>query len=156
VELTVTHDGLTSAGPVEEPYPTGGPLTPDLHTFSFFVVESAADRLPVYTDLAELDAQPWHFDVDSATFSMTLPVGLDADKVRMVATIPGIVLASEELGVEDGRVEWTLAGPVLNRLVHNLDYQMGLADTIVVTFFAQEGDQVAAGSLVIHGWHAPL
>jgi hypothetical protein len=33
---------------------------------------------------------------------------------------------------------------------------MGLADTIVVTFFAQEGDQVAAGSLVIHGWHVPL
>jgi hypothetical protein len=156
VELTVTHDGMTSAGPVEEPYPTGGPLTPDLHTFSFFVVESAADRLPVYTDLAELDAQPWHFDVDSATFSMTLPVGLDADNVHLVATMPGIVLASEELGVEDGRVEWTLAGPVLNRLVHNLDYQMGLADTIVVTFFAQEGDQVAAGSLVIHGWHAPL
>jgi len=156
VELTVYHDGLTSAGPVEEPYPTGGPLTPDLRTFSFFVVESARDRLPVGTDLSELDVQPWHFDVDSATFTMMLPPGLDADRVRLVATIPGILLASEELTVDNGRVEWTLEGPALNRMVHNLDYRMGLADTIVVTFFVQDGDQVAAGSIVVHGWHIPL
>ncbi len=156
VELTVTHDGMTSAGPVEEPYPTGGPLTPDLHTFSFFVVESAEDRLPVYTDLSELDIQPWHYDVDSASFVMPLPPGLDADKVRMVATIPGIVIASEELSVEDGRAVWSLNGPALSRLVHNLDYKLGLADTITVTFFGEDSDQKAAGSLVLHGWHVPL
>jgi hypothetical protein len=156
VELTITHDGMTSAGPVEEPYPTGGPLTPDLHTFSFFVVESAADRLPVYTDLYDLEYQPWHYDVDSAAFAMMLPENMDADKVRMVATIPGIVLASEELSVKDNRVDWRLDGPALNRLVHNLDYLQGLADTITVTFFAQGGDQAGAGSLVIHGSHVPL
>ena len=156
VELTVTHDGLTSAGLVEEPYPTGGPLTPDLHTFSFFVVETAADRLPVYTDLTELDLQPWHYDVDSAAFVMPLPDDFDADKVRMVATIPGIVLASEELPVEDGRVAWTLDGLTLNRLVHNLDYLQGLADTITVTFFAHADDRAMAGNLVVHGWHVPL
>jgi len=33
---------------------------------------------------------------------------------------------------------------------------MGLADTITVTFFAQDEDQEAAGSLVVHGWHVPL
>jgi hypothetical protein len=156
VELTVTHDGMTSAGPVEEPYPTGGPLTPDLHTFSFFVVESAADRLPVYTDLSDLEFQPWHYAVDSAAFAMMLPEGLDSDKVRLVATIPGIVLASEELSVEDGQVNWRMDGPALNRLVHNLDYLQGLADTITVTFFAQDGDEAAAGSLVVHGSHVPL
>jgi len=156
VELTVYHDGMTSAGPVEEPYPTGGPLTPDLHTFSFFVVESAADRLPLYTNLSDLEFQPWHYDVDSAAFAMMLPENLDADKVRMVATIPGIVLASEELSVEDGRVDWRLVGPALNRLVHNLDYLQGLADTITVTFFAQDGDQAAAGSIIVHGSHVPL
>ena len=156
VELNVFHDGMTSAGPVEEPYPTGGPLTPDLHTFSFFVVESADDRLPVYTDLSELDIQPWHYEVDSAAFVMPLPEGFNADKVRMVATIPGIELASEELSVADGRVAWTLNGPALNRLVHNLDYKLGLADTITVTFFAQDGEQVVAGNLVVHGSHVPL
>ncbi|HLD92791.1 MAG TPA: cytochrome c peroxidase, partial [Anaerolineales bacterium] len=156
VELTVTHNGMTSAGPVEEPYPTGGPLTPDLHTFSFFVVESAKDRLPVYTDLSELDLQPWHYEVDSAAFVMMLPEDLEADKVRMVATIPGIVMASEEIAVEDGRVAWTLVGPTLNRLVHNLDHLRGLADTITVTFFAQDSERAVAGSLVLHGWHVPL
>jgi hypothetical protein len=156
VELIVYHDGMTSAGRVEEPYPMGGPLTPDLHTFRFFVVESAQDRLPVYTDLSELDFQPWHYDVDTAAFVMMLPSGLDADKVRMVATIPGIVIASEELSVENNRVAWTLNGPALNRLVHNLDYKLGLADTITITFFAQNGDQVAAGSAVVHGSHVPL
>jgi len=156
VELTLYHDGLTSAGPVEEPFPTGGPLTPDLRTFDFFVVESASDRLPVYTDLSQLDRQPWHFDVNSATFAMTLPPGLEAESVRLVATIPGIVIASDELSVKDGRVEWTLDGPALNPLVHNLDYRMGLADTITVTFFAQDEDQAGAGSLVVHGWHVPL
>ena len=156
VELTVYHDGMTSAGPVEEPYPTGGPLTPDLHTFNFFVVESAADRLPVYTDLAKLDFQPWHFEVNSAEFEMFIPPALSSDKIRMVATIPGIVLASEELSVKDGRVDWTLVGPTLNQLVHNLDYLKGLADTITVTFFAEDGDQVVAGSIVTHGSHVPL
>ncbi|HET9590478.1 MAG TPA: hypothetical protein VFO91_16955, partial [Anaerolineales bacterium] len=156
VELTVTHDGMTSAGPVEEPYPTGGPLTPDLHTFSFFVVESAAARLPIYTDLSDLEYQPWRYDVDSAAFAMILPEDLKADKVRMVATIPGIVIAAEELSVKDGRVDWRLIGPALNRKVHNLDYLQGLADTITVTFSAQDGDQVAAGSIVIHGSHVPL
>lgn len=156
VELTVTHDGMTSAGPVEEPYPTGGPLTPDLHTFRFFVVESAAERLPLYTNLSDLEFQPWHYDVDSAAFAMMLPEGLDTDKVHMVATIPGIVLASEELSVKDGRVDWTLVGPTLNRQVHNLDYLKGLADTITVTFFAEDSDQAAAGNIVVHGSHAPL
>jgi hypothetical protein len=156
VELTLTHDGMTSAGPVEEPYPTGGPLTPDLRTFSFFVVESAANRLPVLTDLVALDIQPWHDDVDSAAFAMSLPVGFEPDKIRLVATIPGIVLASEELPVEHGHVQWTLDGPTLNRLVHNLDYLQGLADTITVTFFGQDGDQVFGGSLVVHGSHVPL
>ena len=37
VELQVTHDGMTSAGPVNLPYPTGGPLTPSGSTFSFVV-----------------------------------------------------------------------------------------------------------------------
>jgi hypothetical protein len=156
VELRVYHDGMTSAGPVEEPYPSGGLLTPDLHTFSFFVVKSAADRVPLYTNLSDLEFQPWHYDVDSAAFAMVLPEDLDADKVRMVATIPGSVLASEELSVEDGRVAWRLNGQELNRLVHNLDYKLGLADTITVTFFAQGGHKVAAGSIVVHGWHVPL
>jgi hypothetical protein len=156
VELKVYHDGMTSAGPVEEPFPTGGPLTPDLHTFSFFVVESAKERLPVQTDLAGLDYQPWHYDVNSATFAMSLLPGFEPDKIRMVATIPGIVLASEELPVEYGHVEWRLDGTALNRLVHNLDHLQGLADTITVTFFAEDGDQVFAGSLVVHGWHVPL
>jgi len=87
---------------------------------------------------------------------MTLPPGLEAESVRLVATIPGIVIASDELSVKDGRVEWTLDGPALNPLVHNLDYRMGLADTITVTFFAQDEDQAGAGSLVVHGWHVPL
>lgn len=156
VELTVYHDGMTSAGPVEEPYPTGGPLTPDLHTFSFFVVETAADRLPVYTNLSDLEYQPWHYEVDSAAFAMMLPDDLDADKVRMVAAIPGIMVALEELSVKDGRVDWALVGPTLNRKVHNLDYLRGLADTITVTFFAEDGDNAAAGSIVVHGSHVPL
>jgi hypothetical protein len=156
VDLTVYHDGMTSAGPVEEPYPTGGPLTPDLHTFSFFVVESAADRLPVHTDLAGLDFQSWHYEVNSAVWQMSLPVGFEPDRIHMLATIPGIVLASEELPVQFGHVEWTLDGAALNRLVHNLDYLQGLADTITVTFFGQDGEQLFAGSLVVHGSHIPL
>lgn len=156
VELAVTHDGQTSAGPVEEPYPSGGPLTSDLRTFSFFVVASAAERLPVYTDLSTLDIQPWHYDVASASFGLALPAELQAGQVHLVATIPGIVLAAEELSVQDGRVLWRLDAPALNRLVHNLDYERGLADSITVTFFVQDGERAAAGSLVAHGWFVPL
>ncbi|MDP7453350.1 MAG: hypothetical protein QGE95_13900, partial [Arenicellales bacterium] len=51
VDLTVTHDGMTSAGPVQEPYPTGGPLTPDGRTFTFIVTDNDTQSLSLATNL---------------------------------------------------------------------------------------------------------
>ena len=54
VELTVTHDGMTSAGPVEEPYPTGGLLTPNGTSFDFVVMDQDMRVLKITTDLEDL------------------------------------------------------------------------------------------------------
>ena len=50
VNVRVTHDGMTSAGPVEEPFPTGGILGTSDESYVFYVVpEGSANLLTVDT-----------------------------------------------------------------------------------------------------------
>ena len=159
VTLKVTHDGMTSAGPVEPPYPTGGPLAPDGTTFHFVVVSSETHTLQVETDLAALSPVEWYYDgVDQATFRAVLPGGWDGDTARIIVTMPGTVLVDEDVRVSGGLISWDLNGKALNQLASNFD--TALADTITVTFFAQgsvEGRPTqVAGTIITHGARVPL
>ena len=159
VTLKVTHDGMTSAGPVEPPYPTGGPLAPDGTTFHFVVVSSETHTLQVETDLAALSPVEWYYDgVDQATFRAVLPGGWDGDTARIIVTMPGTVLVDEDVTVSGGLISWDLNGKALNQLASNFD--TALADTITVTFFAQgsvEGRPTqVAGTIITHGARVPL
>ena len=165
VTLKVTHDGLTSAGPVEPPYPTGGALTPDGATFHFVVASSETHTLQLETDLVALSPLEWYNDtVRRAIFRAALPRGWDGDTARVTVTMPGIVLVDEDVGVSGGMIRWDLDGKALNQLASNFDYgqfsSVGLADTITVTFFAEgtvNGQPAqATGTIVTHGARVPM
>ena len=159
VELKVTHDGMTSAGPVELPYPTGGPLTIDGSTFRFVVKESAMQRLDIETNLSELTPAEWFGNVRTARFEATLPNGWSGDKARVIVSMPGTVLVDEEISTNGATVTWNLDAEKLNQLANNFDYEQGIADTIDVTFYAQGilngAPAQAVGSIVTHGARVP-
>ena len=159
VTLKVTHDGLTSAGPVEPPYPAGGPLTPDGATFHFVVAGPETHTLQVETDLVALSPVKWYYDrVSRASFRAALPRGWNGDTARVTMTMPGIVLVDEDIEVSEGVIRWDLDGKALNQLASNFD--VSLADTITVTFYAEgtvEGRPAqAAGTIVTHGARVPV
>ena len=162
VELTVTHDGMTSAGPVQPPYPTGGPLTPDGTAFTFIVVDAETHPLEIETDLAELVPEQWYSSgVLEASFEAALPDGWRGETSRVIVTMPGIVLIDKDVPVRFGMIRWDLDGPTLHELANNFDYaapdyDAGIVDTITVTFFAEDGDSQAVGIIVTHGARVPV
>ena len=171
VELKVTHEGMTSAGPVQPPYPTGGMLTPDGYGFSFVVVDATTYPLKIDTDLAQLTLEQWYCSSDSsigsrqvgnAYFQATFPDNWSIDSARVIVTMPGIVLVDEDVSVEDAKIRWDLDAPALNQLANNFDYEgdIGIADTITVTFYIEgtlDGQRVqATGTIVTHGARVPL
>ena len=159
VELTVTHDGQTSAGPVLAPFPTGGPLTPDGRTFNFVVVDSTTHDVDWATDLSSLTPDEWFVDRSDATFTTLLPDGWVGDAARLVVTMPGNVLVDQEVDVTNGLVVWDLIGEELNFIATNFDTGGGLYDTLTITLFADgliDGSPVSAvAAMVTHGARVP-
>ena len=159
VELGVTHDGMTSAGPVKPPYPTGGLLTPSGTTFTFLVAGEKTKRLEIATGLEELTPAEWFTNIQNASFQAALPEGWAGSTAWVTVTMPGIVLVDELSLVQGGVIQWNLDGRALNQLASNFDFEQGIADTITVTFFAegsiagQPGQ--AAGTMVTHGTGVP-
>ena len=160
VEMTVTHDGQTSAGPVHAPFPTGGPLTPDGHSFTFLVVDSETHDVDWATDLSGLTPDEWFMDRDEATFTALLPDGWIGDSARLIVTMPGIVLIDRQVEVSNGLVVWELNGQAMNRLASNFDTGGGLYDTMTISLFADgelDGSPaLAVASMVTHGAQVPL
>jgi hypothetical protein len=158
VELAVTHDGMTSAGPVQEPYPNGGPLTPDGRTFTFVVTDNDTQLLDMVTDLTRRSPLLWYAgNIQKARFEAPLPPGWTGETAHLTATMPGIVLAERDIPIEDGTINWVLNGEEMNRLAANFDHETGLADTITITYYAEEqSGRQAAGAILTHGARVPL
>ncbi len=163
VDIGLTHEGQTSVGPVEPPFPTGGPLTPDGATFTFVVAGEQTQVLDIETDLTLLTPPQWYAGypgVPTAFFEARLPAGWSGATARVVVTMPGIVLVDEDIPVTNGAIRWDLDAPLLNRLASNFDYESGMADTITVTVFAESttgsGIVQATGSIVTHGARVPV
>ena len=159
VNLKVTHDGMTSAGPVEAPYPNGGLLSPDGSTFRFTVKGPDTQSLLIETDLSQLTPAEWFANVRNANFQAELPSGWNGDKATVIVTMPGVVLVDEDISVQGNKIEWDLDAQALNNLANNFDYEEGIADTITVTFHAEsEANGVSSevvGTIVTHGARVP-
>ncbi|MCL0031562.1 hypothetical protein M1N55_05985, partial [Dehalococcoidia bacterium] len=155
VDLVVTHDGMTSAGPVQEPYPQGGPLTPDGTTFTFVVKDNDTIPLNLSTDLTRLPPTDWYEGPTQASFEAQLPRGWTGTMGHVNVTIPGVVLVDMDIPVKNGLIRWNLDAGKINKRVQNFDSGF-LSDTITVTYHAEDSSGInAAGTIVTHGTRVP-
>ncbi len=155
VDLSVTHDGMTSAGPVQEPYPRGGPLTPDGSTFTFVVKDSDTLPLNLSTDLTMLRPINWYSGGNRPSFGALLPQDWTGTTGHVTVTMPGIVLVDTEIAVENGSIIWQLDSGQMNQLAGNFDSGV-LADTVTVTYHLKDqSGRTAAGTIVTHGNRVP-
>lgn len=168
VEVTVTHDGQTSAGPVQAPFPSGGVLSPDGKSFNFVVVDNATGRTSWVTDLSDIPVSRWFEDSENAVFTTELPDGWTGDDVRLIVTMPGNVLIDEQIEVVDGTVTWRLVGQELRQIATNFDSRTdlehdnggrGLYDTVTLTMYAEgvlDGiSSTSVATFVTHGVRVP-
>ncbi len=130
VKVVVTHDGETSAGPVQEPFPTGGVLGADNGVFHFYVVEKDAPQLDV-----NIPVTSW---VEPGNGPIDVPV-LAPDKLSNVmmyytTVMPGFLLEENRTS----NLTYTYNAPRLNLDFPNIDLEdidsrTGV-DTITMSF----------------------
>ncbi|HUP63628.1 MAG TPA: hypothetical protein VNA69_24795 [Thermoanaerobaculia bacterium] len=86
-KVKITFDGVTSAGPVSAPFPTGDVLGTHEGEFAFYVVDGRAEQL----ELAPLpqSVNPAETPVE---FRMIPPAGLTNIETHHTVTMPGFVL----------------------------------------------------------------
>ena len=126
VKVTVTHDGMTSAGPVDEPYPSGDVLGSDDGTYVFYVVPSGS------SNFLSLDTPRTGAKLGlTLAISSPLPSGLTDLEAHYTTNLTGTVLESGTLSTRGGSVSYTYDLLELNGIFPNLDPNPG--DTVVVT-----------------------
>jgi hypothetical protein len=161
VDVTVTHDGMTSAGPVDPPYPTGGVLGTEYGRYEFYVVDAAEPRAAV-----NAPAPGWlkmYRDWDVVPVQVTIPVPQDwTDAVlRYVITMPGWVLQTGELASPGKAFLITYDPETLQETFPNIDlcqpqsWAPGLSDEVFISFAISGNDGGnpvhRANVLTLHG-----
>ena len=155
VHVEVLHDGNTSAGPVEPPFPTGGVLGSDGGSYRFFVVDAAAPTLNAGLDhftvadlglsgrLDDAEVEPIHFFLQS-------PAGWSDVEAHYVIRMPGFVLETGQATEANGSVEVVYDPVRLSAdfpnidLTRRQDMQSGLADEVMVTIYLSGRDASGA------------
>jgi len=157
VEVGLLYDGMTSAGPTTIPYPTGGVLSPDGKTYSFLVTGDKSHFLPIATNLSATHPDDWYGHIADAKYQALLPEGWDGTEARVLVNIPGLILVDENLEIRNGLVTWDLIAKKLNSIASNFDYARGIADTITVSFHAEnKSGEMYSGLIASHGARVPI
>ena len=87
VNITVTHKGMTSSGAVEQPYPVGGILSEDVHSYQFYAVtkESTEAELVVPLPLQLPDSTALNFSFKNIATS-------NDQRMHQTTVMPGYCL----------------------------------------------------------------
>jgi hypothetical protein len=93
VEVRVEHQGWTSAGQVEPPYPSGGVLGGDGARFYFYVLANERDLLEWNPRLTDALIAP----AVSYNFSFTLPAGWRSYSAHYTIATPAQIIETGEL-----------------------------------------------------------
>ena len=155
VDLTVTYDGLTSAGQVTEPFPSGDVLGAADGRFFFYVVPRGSAALAV--DLPEHEFLPPPADL---TVTASAPDGLNLNSAHVTTMMPGFLLESGEINVSSKSFAYRYDPVTLARDFPNLDVESDgepeAADVITISLFgsgtgADGKPAYAARVVVLHG-----
>jgi hypothetical protein len=127
VTVRVTHDGATSAGPVQKPFPTGGVLGTEDGTYTFYVVPKGGSYLAV-------DTRPQGAAFVGTGFTIKLQPSVELGQVSAHYTtdLTGTVLESGNLGLVAGAFSYVYDPAKLRASFPNLDSGPA-GDTVVVS-----------------------
>ena len=137
VDITVTHRGMTSAGLVESPYPVGGILSKDVHSYKFYAVTKESEEAELATPL------PNQLPVSTAlNFSFKSEPTSTYQLLNQTTVMPGFVLSQ----AESRSLKYSYNAKELHVNFPNLDvdlYNMPRSnvDTITYSFLLETRDQ---------------
>ncbi len=153
VQVDVLHDGDTSAGPVEPPFPTGGVLGSNDGSYRFFVVDPTAPSLDAGLETFSIaDLVLDGGVVDPINFSFEIPAGWTNVEAAYVIRMPGFILETGQYVPADGKAGVVYDPVRLSADFPNIDLRdrqdliEGLADEVMITVYLAGRD--ASGSPV--------
>ena len=154
VEVHVLHDGMTSAGPVEPPYPTGGVLGSADGRYQVYVVPKATARIDFGLPNVGFYALEFDGTGDPAAlrFFPRIPEGWsDVDGVYTIS-MPGFILEEGTLEPREYGLEIVYDPAKLHEDFPNIDLrarigqESGLSDEVFISVLLSGTD--ASGQLV--------
>ena len=138
VDITVTHRGMTSAGLVESPYPVGGILSKDVHSYKFYAVTKESEEAELATPL------PSELPVSTAlNFSFKSEPTSTYQLLNQTTVMPGFVLSQ----AESMSLKYSYDAKELRSNFPNLDVNRpnmppgSDVDTITYSFLLETQDQ---------------
>ncbi len=137
VNITVTHRGMTSAGLVESPYPVGGILSKDVHSYKFYAVTKESEEAELATPL------PNQLPVSTAlNFSFKSEPTSTYQLLNQTTVMPGFVLSQ----AESKSLKYSYNAKELHVNFPNLDVDLdgrprSNVDTITYSFLLETRDQ---------------
>jgi hypothetical protein len=135
VKVKVIHDGITSAGLVNEPYPTGGILGVADGIYSFYVVPRNGNS---YLALNLQETGTKLISGRSLAISADIPTGLTDVTTYYTVNLTGTVLENGASSSTAGSFTYSYDLVGLNKLFDNLDTVPG--DTVVITLSVTGND----------------
>jgi hypothetical protein len=135
VELRVQHEGLTSAGVVQPPYPQGSVLGAVSNRFEVYVVD--ADAQPLEWNETRQD-----FPVPASTpfnFNFSIPEGWSEAQVTHTLTLPSAIVEMGALPVSGSSFSYNFSPANINRDFPNYEINTPLdgvigSDPVTLTF----------------------
>ena len=133
-EVHVTHDGMTSAGPVEEPYPTGTVLGAMEGTYHFYVVGKHGKHdlqinippvgLRLRNDAGRHPNRPLRIAID-------IPAEIRGPDAHVTVLHGGTVIASRTLEIHGRQIQYLYDLHELRKTFRNLDQTP--SDTVMIS-----------------------
>ena len=164
VDVTVTHDGMTSAGPVDPPYPTGGVLGTESGRYEFYVMDPAEPWATVHLPKPGWVKLENDWDVTPVRILVPVPEGWTDVSLHYTMAIPGWVLETGELSPTLGFFLFEYDPEALQATFPNIDlrrrqgWSPGLSDEVFISFVVSgnDGGQTVhrANVVTLHGEQA--
>ncbi|MEE8452081.1 MAG: hypothetical protein V3R99_09210 [Thermoguttaceae bacterium] len=137
VRVRLEHDGMTSAGPVEPPLPSGSVLGAEDDTYCCYVVSRGSD-FPLDVDTppqsVRLATDAGRNPGRGLSIRVSPPGALSDVKVHVTAQLTGTVLESRDLPQRDGQYIYTYDPYRLGQVFTNLDRSP--IDTVTISLAA--------------------
>ena len=150
VEVQVLHDGMTSAGLVQPPYPAGGVLGSADGRFQVYVVPKAADRIDFglpKVGLYALEIVRSGEAPAALRFFPRIPEGWSNVNVAYTISMPGFILEERTLEPRGELLEIVYDPAMLHQDFPNIDLlartigvEPGLSDEVFISVFLSGTD----------------